>query len=59
MINSDDHCRLRIMVERNGTENEYGRAMEPIVMGLQGGPLTPLDYGTDKLEKPRTQHRVP
>lgn len=52
------HVGDYIVVEGNGTENEYGRAMEPIAMGFQGGPLTPLDYGTDRLEKPRSQHTV-
>jgi hypothetical protein len=42
-------------VEGNGTENEYGRAMEPIAMGFQGGPLTPLDHATDRIKKPRSQ----
>ena len=53
------HLGDRIVAEGNGTENEYGRAMEPIVMGFPGGPLTPLDYGTDRLEKPRSEHTVP
>ena len=48
------HVGDRIVAEGNGTENEYGRALEPVAMGFQGGPLTPLDYGADRLEKPRT-----
>jgi len=52
------HVGDRIVAEGNGTENQYGRAMEPIAMGFQDGPLTPLDYGTDRLEKPRRQHTV-
>jgi hypothetical protein len=49
------HVGDRIVVEGNGTENEYGRAMEPIAIGFQGGPLTPLDHATDRIKKPRSQ----
>ncbi len=49
------HVGDRIVVEGNGTDNEYGRAMEPIAMGFQGGPLTPLDHATDRIKKPRSQ----
>jgi len=52
------HVGDRIVAEGNGTENDYGRAMEPVAMGFQGGPLTPLDYGAGRLEKPRNQHPV-
>jgi hypothetical protein len=48
----------RLVVEGNGTDNKYGRAMEPIAMGFQGGPLTPLDHTIDRLEKPSSQHTV-
>ena len=52
------HVGDRIVLEGNGTENEYGRAMEPIAMGFQDGPLTPLDHATDRLGKPRSQYPV-
>lgn len=48
----------RIVVEGNGTDNEYGRAMEPIAMGFQDAPLTPLDHATNRLEETRRQHTV-
>lgn len=49
------HTEDTLIVEGHGTENEYGRAIEAIAMGLQGGPLTPLDQGTRRLEESRSQ----
>ena len=47
------HMHDRLIVEGHGTENEYGRAMESLAIGIPGAPLTPLDHGTDGLEPPR------
>jgi hypothetical protein len=43
------HVGEHIMVEGNGTENEYGRCLEALSMSLNGGKITPLDRTVSRL----------
>lgn len=47
------HMGDNITVEGNGTENQYGRAIEATAIGRYGAPLTPIDKGTNTLKNPR------